>query len=134
MPLLSLKAHENNKHNVQLLSKKPKKKEHRDHDQLQDHLVMLFKLTILHRNLDSAVDMADGERSVRSAIFEMPFYNKTNKVKYLIGSIHLTALTSGILTDEQQQRLVSNRVVNIQGGKNNNIALDEYLEMLNRDS
>lgn len=78
--------------------------------------------------------MADGERSVRSAMFEMPIYNKTNKVKYLIGSIHLTALTSGILTDEQQQRLVSNRVVNIQGGKNNNIALDEYLEMLNRDS
>lgn len=78
--------------------------------------------------------MADGERSFRSAIFEMPIYNITNKVKYLIGSIHLTALTSGILTDEQQQRLVSNRVVNIQGGKNNNIALDEYLEMLNRDS
>lgn len=90
------------------------KKEHRDHDQLQDHIVMLFKLTVLHRNLDSAVDLADGKRSVRSAMFEMPIYNKTNKVKYLIGSIHLTALTSGILTDEQQQRLVSNRVVNIQ--------------------
>lgn len=110
------------------------KKEHRDHDQLQDHIVMLFKITVLHRNLDSAVDLADGKRSVRSAMFEMPIYNKTNKVKYLIGSIHLTALTSGILTDEQQQRLVSNRVVNIQGGKYNNIALDEYLEMLNRDS
>lgn len=62
-----------------------KKKEHRDHDQLQDHIVMLFKLTILHRNLDSAVDMADRERSVRSAMFEMPIYNKTDKVKYLIG-------------------------------------------------
>lgn len=58
------------------------KKEHRDHDQLQDHIVMLFKLTILHRNLDSAVDLADGKRSVRSAMFEMPIYNKTNKVKY----------------------------------------------------
>lgn len=41
---------------------------------------------------------------------------KTDKVKYLKGSIHLSALTSGILTDEQQQRPVSNRVVNIQGG------------------
>lgn len=83
----SLKAHENKKHNVQLSSKKPKKKkkEHRDHDQLQDHIVMLFKLTILYRNLDSAVDMADRERSVRSAMFEMPIYNKTDKVKYLIG-------------------------------------------------
>ena len=35
---------------------------------------------------------------------------------------------------EQKEQLIANRFVNLQGGKNNNIALDEYLEMLNRDS
>ena len=51
-------------------------------------------------------------------------------------SVHLTALTSstGILSEEQRQRLVANRFVNVQGGQKNNIALDEYLEMVNRDS
>jgi hypothetical protein len=46
----------------------------------------------------------------------------------------LTALTSGVLPAEQSERLITNRFVNVQGGRNNNIALDEYLEMLNRDS
>lgn len=50
---------------------------------------------ILYKNLDMAVDMVDGERSVRSAKYELPLYNKTNKVKYLIGSVHLTALKAG---------------------------------------
>ncbi|XP_062586325.1 uncharacterized protein LOC134247949 [Saccostrea cucullata] len=131
----SLQCHEQKKHNVQIPTKKPRSKV-KNSDQLQDYIVMLFKLVILHKNLDTAVDMGDGERSVRSAKYELPLYNKTNKVKYLIGSVHLTALTSnnGILSEEQKQRLVTNRFVNVQGGKNNNIALDEYLEMLNRDS
>jgi hypothetical protein len=60
--------------------------------------------------------------------------NKTGKTKYTIGSIHLTALTSGVLPAEQSERLITNRFVNVQGGRNNNIALDEYLEMLTRDN
>lgn len=131
----SLQAHEQKKHDVQIPPKKPKTKK-KSRDELQDYVVMLFKLLIIHKNLDTAVDMGDGERSVRSAKYELPLYNKTNKVKYLIGSIHLTALTSctGILPEDLRQRLVANRFVNLQGGQNNNIALDEYLEMVNRDS
>lgn len=89
---------------------------------------------MLHKNLDSAVDMGDGERSVRSTKYEIPIYNKTNKTKYCIGSIHLTGLTSGLLPVTQEERLKANRFINLQGGRNHNIALDEFVEMLNRYS
>lgn len=95
---------------------------------------MLFKLILIHRNLDEAVDMGDGERSTRSAKYELPIYHKTGKRKYTTGSIHLTALVSGLFSPQQTERLIANRFVNVQGGANNNIALDEYLKMLNRDS
>ncbi|WAR29235.1 hypothetical protein MAR_002803 [Mya arenaria] len=85
-------------------------------DDLQDYILMLFKLTILHKNLDSAVDMGDGERCVRSAKYKLPVYNKTNKTKYLIGSVHLTALTEEVFPHHQRERLVANRFINIQGG------------------
>lgn len=57
--------------------KKPKKKN--DSDELQDYISLLFKLTLLHNNLDTAVDMGDGERSVRSTKYELPIYNRTRK-------------------------------------------------------
>lgn len=122
----SLQSHEQRKHSDQIPTEKPRSKV-KNNDELQDYIVVLFKLVILHKNLDMAVDMGDGERSIRSARYELPLYNKTNKVKYLIGSVHLTTLTSstGILSEEQRQRLVANRFVNVQGGQNNNIALDE---------
>lgn len=60
--------------------------------------------------------MADGNRSVRSAKYELPVYNLTNKTKYAIGSINLIALTEGILSDEQRVRLTANRFINLQGG------------------
>lgn len=129
----SLKSHESKCHNVTIDKSKPKRNE-KNRDQLQEYILMVFRLVLLHKNLDTGVDMADGERVVRSAKYELPIYNRTNKVKYLIGSIHLTALTSGLLPSDQKERLVANRFVNLQGGKNNNISLDEYLEMLNRDS
>lgn len=131
--VLSLQTHEEKVHDIHIAkpSKKPKNK---TQDQMHDYLVMLFKLVILHKNLDTAVDMGDGERAVKSAKYELPVYHLTNKVKYSIGSIHLISLTSGILPDDQKERLVANRFVNLQGGKNNNVSLDEYLEMLNRDS
>lgn len=88
---------------------------------------MLFKLILIHRNLDEAVDMGDGERCTRSAKYELPIYHKTGKTKYTIGSIHLTALVSGLLSPQQTERLIANRFVNVQGDANNNIALDEYL-------
>ena len=80
--------------------------------------------------------MADGHRSVRSAKYELPIYVKTGKTKYVIGSVHLIELVENknILSKDQRDRLISNRSVNLQGGKNNNMALDEYVELLNRDS
>lgn len=84
--------------------------------------------------MDTSIDMGDGARSVRSAKYELPIFNKTNKTKYAIRCVHLTTLTEETLLSEQSQRLIYNRSINIQGGKNNNLALDEYLEMLNRDS
>ena len=41
-------------------------------DQLHDYLLMLFKLVILHNNLDTSVYMGDGERAVRSAKYALP--------------------------------------------------------------
>ncbi|XP_069105225.1 uncharacterized protein [Argopecten irradians] len=128
----SLKAHEAKVHNSKMDRAKPQTQKSKD--ELFNYILMLFKLVMLHKNLDSAVDMGDGERSIRSAKYELPIYNKTNKIKYVIGSIHLTALTSGVLPHDQSERLVANRFVNVQGGKNNNIACDEYIEMMNRDS
>nr|XP_022298075.1 uncharacterized protein LOC111107257 isoform X3 [Crassostrea virginica] len=103
-------------------------------DELYNYILCLFKLTALHKNLDSAVNMGDGLRSVRSAKYETPIYNKTNKTKYLIGSVHLTALACGSLPREQTERLVWNRSINISGGKNHNMALDEFVELVNRDT
>lgn len=128
----SLKAHEVKVHNLNV--KVQKKNQYKEKRKLKDYISMFFKLTLLHRNLDDAVDMGDGERCVRSAKYELPIHHKTGKTKYTIGSIHLTALVSGLLTSQQTDRLIANRFVNVQGGANNNIALDEYLEMLNRDS
>ncbi|XP_069113384.1 LOW QUALITY PROTEIN: uncharacterized protein [Argopecten irradians] len=129
----SLKAHELKEHGVSSEKHKAKPKR-KDKDELHEYILMLFKLVILHKNLDTGVDMGDGERVVRSAKYELPIYNRTNKVKYSIGSIHLTSLTTETLPEHQRKRLTVNRFVNVQGGKNNNISLDEYLEMLNRDS
>lgn len=130
----SLKSHEKKEHNFILSSSKGKDEGTKDQDHLQNYILLLFKLTLLHRNLDTAVDMGDGVRSVKSANYELPIYNKTNKTKYSIGSIHLICLTEGLLDDESKERLITNRFINLQGGKNNNIALDEYVELLNRDS
>ena len=40
------------------------------------------------------------------------------------------SFTEGVL----DKGLIANRSVNLQGGKNNNMALDEYVELLNRES
>lgn len=129
----SLQVHEKKIHQVDI--PKPRKKKYVPEDELYDYILSVFKLVILHKNLDTAVDMADGPRSVRSASYELPLYNKTNKTKYLIGSIHLAALTKeGTLPCELRETLIANRFVNLQGGRSNNLALDEYVELLNRDS
>ena len=78
--------------------------------------------------------MGDGLRSVRSAKYETPIYNKTNKTKYLIGSVHCTARACGSLPREQTERLVWNRSINISGGKNHNMSVDEFVELVNRDT
>jgi hypothetical protein len=136
--IASVKTHECKIHGYSGKSKEPSppasKASTSGEDELYNYIILLFRLAALHRNLDSAVDMADGPRSVRSAKFETPIYNKTNKTKYFIGSVHLTGLVSGTLSHEQTERLIANRCVNLIGGKNHNCALDEYVELLNRDT
>lgn len=95
---------------------------------------MLFKLTMLHQNVDSGVDMGVGGRCIRSAKYELPVYHQKNIIKYTICSIHRTALFSGLLIPDQEKCLIANRFVNIRCGKNIYIAIDEYIEMLNRDT
>lgn len=128
----SLKVHEENLHGV-TVSKKQRKGKGKCKDELYGYMLLLFKLSLLHNNLDDAVDMADGARSIKSAKYELHIYNFTNKTKYAIGSIHLIAMTEGLLNKELKERLTANRFINLQGGKNNNMALDEYVELLNRD-
>ncbi|XP_069109713.1 uncharacterized protein [Argopecten irradians] len=132
----SLKQHEsaNHGHKIHKVPKKSPDSNAVKEDEVYNYVILLFRLAALHKNLDTAVDMADGHRSVRSAKYETPIYNKVNKTKYLIGSIHLTGLVSGTLPPQQAERLIANRCVNISGGKNNNMALDEYVEMINRDT
>ena len=132
----SLKTHESikHRHTVSTEKKESKSLSKEETDELMNHVLLIFKLTALLKNLDTAIDMADGERSVRSAKYELPLFNKTNKLKYVIGCVHLIELSESTLNEQQRERLIANRTVNIQGGKNNNVAMDEYLEMLNRDS
>lgn len=128
----SLIIHEKAKHGYKESTKNTTAKDE-DKDDLFDYIILLFRLCALHKNLDSAVDMADGARSIRSAKYEALLYNKTGKTKYLIGSIHLTSLTSGTLSKDQTERLIQNRFINVSGGKNRNMALDEYVEFMNRE-
>lgn len=118
---ISLKALESGMHGVSLSN--PKKKKEPSRDELQNYILMLFKLTMPHRNFDSGVDMGDGRRCIRSAKYELPIYHKTNKIKYTICFIHTTALSSGLFNPDQEERFIANRYLNIQGGKNYNIAL-----------
>ena len=129
----TLKTHELKVHSRNV-SKHSSEKESSNCDEVFNYVMLMFKLIALHRKLDSVVDMADGRRSVRSSKYETPIYNKTNKLKYLIGSVHLTALVSGTLPPNQTERLVWNRFINLSGGKNNNMAIDEYVELVNRDT
>lgn len=116
------------------MSKKQRRDKGKSKDELYGYMLLLFKLSLLHKNLDNAVDIADGTRSIKSAKYELLIYNYTNKTKYAIGSIHLIAMPEGLLNKELKERLTANRFINLQGGKNNNMALDEYVELLNRNS
>lgn len=127
----SLIIHEKVKHGYNESTKNTTAKDE-DKDDLFNCIILLFRLCALHKNLDSAVDMADGARSVRSAKYEALLYNKTSKTKYLIGSVNFTIRTSGILSKDQTERLIQNRFINVSGGKNRNMALDEYVEFINR--
>ena len=55
--------------------------------------------------------MADGNRSVRSAKYETPLYNKTQKTKYLIG---LQAQTLAAIPSIKKQEIVIN-IINHKG-------------------
>lgn len=56
----SLKVHEKNKHDQVESSRYRQKHDSSDHDKVQDYILMLFKLVLLHKNLNNAVDMGDG--------------------------------------------------------------------------
>ena len=75
-------------------------------DELMNHVLLIFKLKAVLKNLDTAIDMADGERSVRSAKYELPLFNKTNKLKYVIGCVHLIELSESTLNEHQRERLL----------------------------
>lgn len=109
----SLKAHEE-KHGV-TVSKKQRRDKEKNKDELYGYMLLLFKISLLHKNLDDAVDMADGTRSIKSAKCELPIYNYTNKIKYAIGFIHLIAMTEGLLNKELKERLTANRFINLHG-------------------
>ena len=49
-------------------------------------------------------------------------------------SIHLTSLVLGTLSSQQTQRLIENRFINLSGGKNCNMDLDDYVELVNKDT
>lgn len=44
--------------------------------------------------------------------------------------IHLISLKKELLDDKEKERLIENRCVTLQRGKNNIMALDEYAELL----
>ena len=46
-------------------------------DELQDYVLMIFELTTLHKYLDTAVIMGDGESRVRSVKYDLPIHNQT---------------------------------------------------------
>lgn len=98
----------------------PKKKSSpapcKDTDELFKYIVLVFKLTALLKNLDTAIDMGDGAISVRSAKYEMPIFNKTNKLKYVIGCVHLVDMSENphTLTSQQRERFIANRTINLQ--------------------
>lgn len=94
------------------------------------YFMLLFKLMILH---STAVDMADGEGIVKSSKFKLTIYSRQIKQKNAIGSIHLISMTEGILEKDKTEQLEARGFVNVQD-VNNNLALDEFVEILNRDS
>lgn len=102
-------------------------------DQLQEHQQLMFRLILLHRNLENASDCADGLRSVRSVKYELPIYSRTNKVKYLIACIQLHTLIQSRLTEQKAYRLTWNRTVNISGGPLSNEPIDGWVELINRE-
>lgn len=68
---------------------------------------------MFYRNLDIVVDMVDGYRSVRFVKYEFFIYVKINKIKYVIGFIYFIFLIEGILDEEEKERLIVNRCVNL---------------------
>lgn len=83
----SLKVHEEKVHGTK--TPETKRSTEKVKREVGNYCQLFLKLALLHRNLDTAVGIADGHRSVRSAKYELPIYVKTNKTKYAIGSIHL---------------------------------------------
>lgn len=97
-------------------------------------MLLFFKFLFLYKNLDDVVDMVDGVRSIKLVKYEFFIYNFINKMKYVIGFIYLIVMIEGLFNKELKECLIVNRFINLQGGKNNNMVLDEYVEFLNRDS
>lgn len=68
---------------------------------------------MFYRNLDIVVDMVDGYCSVWFVKYEFLIYVKINKIKYVIGFIYFIFLIEGILDEEEKERLIVNRCVNL---------------------
>lgn len=102
--LNSVKLHEKLLHQHTVTSKTSRKSNPENEDQLYNHIMLIFKFVCLLKNLDTSIDMGDGARSVRSAKYELPIFNKTNKTKYTIRCVHLKTLPEETLSSKQSKR------------------------------
>lgn len=95
-----VKKYEEIKYNVKVLKLKNLKESDICSDYVESYCNVLFKLILLYKNLDSVVDMVDGNRSVCFVKYELFVYNLINKIKYVIGFIYLIVLIEGIFLNE----------------------------------
>lgn len=68
---------------------------------------------MFYRNLDIVVDMEEWNCSVWFVKYEFFIYVKINKIKYVIGFIYFIFLIEGILDEEEKERFIVNRCVNL---------------------
>ncbi|XP_048251373.1 uncharacterized protein LOC125379194 [Haliotis rufescens] len=91
---------------------------------------------------DGFSDMSEEDKigwlnEICSTILRKWFFDSTQDVFHYLREVITDKVhpeNYWLLPKEQTERLVANRFINLQGGRNNNIAPDEFIDMLNRDS
>lgn len=75
--------HEKKLHGV-TVSKKQRKDKGKSKNELYRYMLLLIKLSLLHKNLDDAVDMADGARRLNHQSMNFPFTTLQTKRSMLL--------------------------------------------------